>query len=238
MVAGLMQLFKPLAYSLCCMMSKVKGRRGPQPHRDLNGRVESSILLFSVSLTGGISRPLLPPAGRKHELHNRGRRFTAKLMLSSSTLKKWLDATSKTSWTKHLRQMNSKIPSGKHFIYCLNFLGNKLPQLLSHLRFGSVFFFRTTCSVISEQTNRLVHKTWFRFLLAEKKSDAVYRRRPRRPPFLLVESDGIGVTSSEPKKRKNTLPRDYKVPATNGIGLTSLDTTLQHLQIWCCWLHV
>ena len=24
---------------------------------------------------------------------------------------------------------------------------------------------------------------------------AVYRRRPRRPPFLRVESDGVGVTS-------------------------------------------
>lgn len=32
----------------------------------------------------------------------------------------------------------------------------------------------------------------------------VYRRRPRRPPFLLVESDGIGVTSSEQTHEEET----------------------------------
>lgn len=69
------------------------------------------------------------------------------------------------------------------------------------------FKFSTTCRVIAEQINRLLHKTWFRFLLAEKKSDAVYRRRPRRPPFLLVESDGIGVTSSEPKRGEKHMAR-------------------------------
>lgn len=79
-----------------------------------------------------------------------------------------------------------------------------------------------------------MHKTWFRFLLAEKKLDEVYRRRPRRPPFLLVESDGIGVTSSESKKGKNTLARGYKVPATNNNSFNVTKHKLsRHLPIWC-----
>ena len=32
-------------------------------------------------------------------------------------------------------------------------------------------------------------------------TDKIYRRRPRRPPFLLVLSDGMGVTSSVKKIR-------------------------------------
>lgn len=81
MVAGLMQLFKPLAHRHCCTKEKAKGRRGPQAHRDLNVIVESSIPQFNVSLTGGISRLLLPPAGRQQELHNGGTRLTVKLRL-------------------------------------------------------------------------------------------------------------------------------------------------------------
>lgn len=38
------------------------------------------------------------------------------------------------------------------------------------------------------------------FISRKKNLMQFYRRRPRRPPFLRVESDGIGVTSSEPKK--------------------------------------
>ena len=38
-----------------------------------------------------------------------------------------------------------------------------------------------------------------------RKLPAVYRRRPRRPPFLRVESDGIGVTSSGQTKNNKKL---------------------------------
>ena len=50
------------------------------------------------------------------------------------------------------------------------------------------------------------------FLLSENLG-AVYRRRPRRPPFLLVESDGIGVTSSDQsneERKKNKRKKEVK----------------------------
>lgn len=50
--------------------------------------------------------------------------------------------------------------------------------------------------LLSEQLTQTQPHVHFYVLLAEKHL-CVYSRRPRRPPFLLVESDGIGVTSSE-----------------------------------------
>lgn len=119
MVAGLMQLFKPLAYRHSAARWE-KGRRGPQAHRDLNVVVESSIMLFNVSLTAGISRLLLPPAGRQHELHNRGYTFncqvaTLKFRIPGLSQNDWMQQAKKHcieswGWTKHLRQTNSRMP--------------------------------------------------------------------------------------------------------------------------------
>ncbi len=53
--------------------------------------------------------------------------------------------------------------------------------------------------------NRDAADRWtFSSFYCQKIFAAVYRRRPRRPPFLLVESDGIGVTSSDHTNEEET----------------------------------
>lgn len=59
--------------------------------------------------------------------------------------------------------------------------------------------------LLSEQQTQTQTRVHFYVLLSEKHLFVVYSRRPRRPPFLLVESDGIGVTSSEQTKEKNKM---------------------------------
>lgn len=103
---GLTQLSKPPADRHWCMMGKVKGRRGPQAHRDQGVRAGSSTPLPHGSLREE-SADLLPPAGRQHELHNRGSHWTVRLTLQTEKLlfHKWLDATSKNtlSWAVVLK---------------------------------------------------------------------------------------------------------------------------------------
>ena len=54
----------------------------------------------------------------------------------------------------------------------------------------------------------MIKKTNKNVLNIENDRLMFYKRRPRRPPFRLVLSDGTGVTSSEKKSQKGEIKKD------------------------------
>lgn len=67
------------------------------------------------------------------------------------------------------------------------------------------------------------------FLLSENLG-AVYRRRPRRPPFLLVESDGIGVTSSDQGNEERNKKKTREVKHCKLVSLLHCNANFNCLQ--------
>ena len=81
---------------------------------------------------------------------------------------------------------------------------------------------------------------WWIFITAQSTSsqrwntrwsstDVIYKRRPRRPPFLLVLSDGIGVTSSVNKTQTRS---DY-----NHSQSANANTASNIYRKWDTWIH-